>query len=138
MAPLPRCSCGCACCCTSCRPLLRHGRLISKLVSTIDVEPSSMAALISKLVSAPPTLHPCQPRRNSSSSAPPRPLTSPVTRIVAVRLQPWDRYFVIHLGSGHHGRLMPKIFLLCGVELHHHHLEAPCSLCFGTPRSRWH
>ncbi|KAF7045907.1 hypothetical protein CFC21_054966 [Triticum aestivum] len=120
MAPMSRCSCGCACCCTIYRPLLRHVRLISKLAS------------------APPALRPCRPCRNSSSSAPPHPLTSPVTHIVAVHLQPWDRYFVIHLGSGHHGRLMPKIFLLCGVELHHHHLEAPCSLRFGTPRSQWH
>ena len=104
----------------SCRPLLRHGRLISKLAS------------------APPALCPCRPRQNSSSSAPPCPLTSTVTRAVAIRLQLRDRCFIIHHGFGHHGRLMPKIFLLCGVELHHHHLEAPCSLRFGTPRSRWH
>ncbi|EMS62071.1 hypothetical protein TRIUR3_24797 [Triticum urartu] len=120
MAPLPRCSCGCACCCTSCRPLLRHGRLISKLAS------------------APPALCPCRPRRNSSSSTPLRPLTSPVTRAVAVRLQPRDHCFVIHLGSGHHGRLLPKLFLPWGVKLHHHHPKAPCSLRFETPRSRWH
>ncbi|VAI15688.1 hypothetical protein VPH35_082496 [Triticum aestivum] len=117
MAPLPHYRCGCACCCTSCRPLLRHGRLISKLASVR------------------PALRPCWPRRNSSSSAQPRPLTSPVTRAVTVRLQPRDRCFVIHLGSGHHERLLPKLFLLWGVELHHHHPEAPCSLRFGTPRS---
>ncbi|XBJ00935.1 hypothetical protein VPH35_020703 [Triticum aestivum] len=120
MALLPRCSCGYACCFTSCRPLLMHGRLISKVTSV------------------PPVLRPCRPRQNSSSSAPPRPLTSPVTLPIVVRLQLWDRCFVIHLGSGHHGRLFPKLFLVWGVELNHHHPEAPCSLCFETPRSRWH